>query len=115
MTHVPPMRPSSATSVFAPWPEAMRAARTPPEPAPITKKSTSNAIVQPPVRPVRDKSVWLEIDALLLHRGARPLEDLRRQLFAPRARDVAKILNEDRRDLHIFLARRTVEEGRDLG
>src|SRR5271154_4552658 len=44
MTQVPPMRLSSATSVFAPWPAAIRAARTPPDPAPMTKKSTSNAI-----------------------------------------------------------------------
>src|SRR5215475_16163021 len=35
------MRYSSATITFAPWPAAMRAARTPPEPPPMTKRSTS--------------------------------------------------------------------------
>src|SRR4051794_35836609 len=37
------MRYSSASITFAPWPAAMRAARTPPEPPPMTKRSTSNA------------------------------------------------------------------------
>ena len=37
------MRSSSAIITRAPWPEAMRAARVPPEPAPMTKRSTSNS------------------------------------------------------------------------
>src|SRR3984957_10134911 len=115
MTQAPPMRPSSATSVFAPGPEAMRAARTPPEPAPMTKKSTSNAIVQPPCPRPGTKRAWLEIDALLLHRGARALKDVRRQLFAPGSGEVGKVLNKDRGDLFIFLARGTIKESRDLG
>src|SRR5258708_22626157 len=40
MTQVPPTRYSSATITRAPWPAAMRAARTPPDPAPMTKRST---------------------------------------------------------------------------
>ena len=39
LTHVPPINVSSATATFAPRPAAIRLARTPPEPAPITKKS----------------------------------------------------------------------------
>src|SRR4029453_4636748 len=41
MTQVPPTLCSSATATRAPCPEAMRAARTPPEPAPITNRSKS--------------------------------------------------------------------------
>src|ERR1700734_3216058 len=93
----------------------MRAARTPPEPAPMTKKSTSNPIVQPPCPRPGTKRTWLEIDALLLHCGARALKDVRRQLFAPGSGDVGKVLKKDRGDLDIFLARGTIEEGRDLG
>src|SRR5580692_4615296 len=40
MTQVPPTRYSSATITRAPWRAAMRAARTPPDPAPITNRST---------------------------------------------------------------------------
>src|SRR4249920_1353689 len=40
MTQVPPTRNSSAIITRAPWRAAMRAARTPPEPAPMTKRST---------------------------------------------------------------------------
>src|SRR5258708_33217974 len=40
MTQVPPNRYSSAIITRAPWPAAMRAARTPPDPAPMTKRST---------------------------------------------------------------------------
>src|SRR5215510_531428 len=41
MTQVPPTRYSSAIITLAPWPAAIRAARTPPDPAPITNRSTS--------------------------------------------------------------------------
>src|SRR5215213_9565982 len=37
------MRYSSAIITLAPWPAAIRAARTPPEPPPITNRSTSNS------------------------------------------------------------------------
>src|SRR6516162_11546035 len=43
ITQVPPMRYSSAIITRAPWPAAIRAARTPPEPPPMTKRSTSNS------------------------------------------------------------------------
>src|ERR1700690_4556802 len=92
----------------------MRAARTPPDPAPITKKSTSNAILTPLCPPARMKRAWLEIDALLLHLRAGALKDVGRQLFAPGSGDVGKVLKKDRRDLDIFLARGTIEEGGDL-
>jgi hypothetical protein len=39
MTQVPPIRHSSARATFAPAIDAMRPARTPPEPPPITNKS----------------------------------------------------------------------------
>src|SRR5918998_2710598 len=42
MTQVPPTRYSSAIMTRAPWPAAMRPARTPAEPPPMTKRSTSN-------------------------------------------------------------------------
>src|SRR4029079_4953937 len=42
ITQVPPMRYSSAIVTLAPYCAAMRAARTPREPPPITKKSTSD-------------------------------------------------------------------------
>src|SRR5580693_5565580 len=57
---------------------------------------------------------WLEIDALLLHLRAGSLKDVGRQLFAPVSGDVGKVLKKDRGDLDIFLARGTIEEGRDL-
>src|SRR5580700_4198429 len=40
MTQVPPTRYSSAIITRAPCPAAIRAARTPPDPAPMTKRST---------------------------------------------------------------------------
>src|SRR6202020_262685 len=93
----------------------MRAARTPPDPAPITKKSTSNAILTPLCPRPRMKRAWLEIDALLLHLRAGALEDVGRQLFAPGSGDVGKLLKKDRSDLDVFLARGTIKESRDLG
>ena len=39
ITQVPPTRLSSATATFAPERAAMRAARTPPDPAPMTNRS----------------------------------------------------------------------------
>src|ERR1700733_9585650 len=93
----------------------MRADRTPPDPAPITKKSTSNAITQPLCRQAKAKRAWLEIDPLLLHVRAGALKDVRRQLFAPGSGDVGKLLKKDRSDLDVFLARGTIKECRDLG
>ena len=39
ITQVPPMRLSSATATLAPDMAAIRAARTPPDPAPMTNRS----------------------------------------------------------------------------
>ena len=39
ITQVPPIRLSSASATLAPVAAAVRAARTPPEPPPITKRS----------------------------------------------------------------------------
>src|SRR4051794_27760804 len=47
ITQVPPIRYSSATMTLAPWLAAMRAARTPPDPPPMTKRSTSNSAISP--------------------------------------------------------------------
>src|SRR6476620_12255317 len=43
MTQVPPIRYSSAITTRAPYPAAMRAARTPPDPPPMTIRSTSKS------------------------------------------------------------------------
>src|SRR5690242_18593206 len=45
MTQVPPTRYSSAIITCAPWLAATRAARTPPDPAPITNRSTSRSAI----------------------------------------------------------------------
>src|SRR5918998_4084404 len=45
MTQVPPTRNSSATMTRAPWPAAMRPARTPAEPAPMMNRSTSKSVI----------------------------------------------------------------------
>src|SRR5882757_7308034 len=50
ITQVPPIRYSSATITLAPWLAAMRAARTPPEPPPMTNRSTSNSAISNPAR-----------------------------------------------------------------
>ncbi len=42
---MPPIRWSSATMTVAPCDAAMRPARTPPEPAPMTKKSTLSGVL----------------------------------------------------------------------
>src|SRR5258706_7146176 len=50
ITQVPPIRYSSASMTRAPWPAAIRAARTPPEPPPMTNRSTSNSAIQAPLK-----------------------------------------------------------------
>src|SRR5271170_2113107 len=116
MTHVPPIRLSSATSVLAPWRAAMRAARTPPDPAPMTKKSTSKAMGLTLSAAARERlPASLELDALLLHFLAGADHDVGRQLIAPGRGDAGQLLQKDRRDRDIILARRAFEEGRDVG
>src|SRR5260370_23283259 len=115
MTQVPPMRLSSATIVFAPWPAATRAARTPPDPAPMTKKSTSKAMDRALSRDSAPGSpAGLELDALFLHLIARAREDVGRQLLPPWPSDRGKLLQEDWLGREVFLARRAVEERGDL-
>src|SRR6266478_3016915 len=84
ITQVPPIRYSSASMTRAPWPAAMRAARTPPEPPPMTNRSTSNsAMVTLPGfyfltrflhanrHPLRSKTLWKSyLLAALAHLGA---------------------------------------------
>src|SRR6478609_9394141 len=83
ITQVPPIRYSSASKTRAPWPAAIRAARTPPEPPPITNRSTSNsAIVTQPGsiltrflhanrHPLRSKTLWKSyLLAAFAHLGA---------------------------------------------
>src|SRR5581483_10260041 len=78
MTQVPPTRCSSAIITLAPCSAATRAARTPPEPAPITNKSTSSLIPSPGASAVR-----LEIVALLLHLRAHAVHHLFGELIGP--------------------------------
>src|SRR6185369_11501644 len=66
ITQVPPIRYSSATMTLAPWRAAMRAARTPPEPPPMTKRSTSNSAISTPP----EVAFGSDILAALLHLGA---------------------------------------------
>src|ERR1700674_5740774 len=58
MTQVPPTRYSSAIITRAPWPAAIRAARTPPDPAPMTKRSTLSSAML-----VRSVGGWSSDDA----------------------------------------------------
>src|SRR4051812_25567084 len=94
MTQVPPTRYSSATITRAPWPAAMRAARTPPDPAPITRKSTSWAAISAPARKAASQVV-----ALLLHF----LAEARRHLLVDLARP------------HFGARQALVDDGRLLG
>jgi hypothetical protein len=83
ITQVPPIRYSSASKTRAPWPAAIRAARTPPEPPPITNRSTSNsAMVTLPGfyltrflhanrHPLRSKTLWNHISLPRLRISAR--------------------------------------------
>src|SRR5215475_2047181 len=67
ITQVPPMRYSSASMTRAPWPAAIRAARTPPEPPPMTNRSTSNSAIFH-LDPIWKQS--LDLLAPLAHFGA---------------------------------------------
>src|SRR5262245_3277543 len=94
MTQVPPTRYSSAIITRAPWLAAMRAARTPPEPAPITNRSTSAVMRSARRAGLRRTGVWRrgerrrrwasQVVALLLHLGAEARQNLVRHLFRPR-------------------------------
>src|SRR5665213_192166 len=68
ITQVPPIRYSSAIITRAPWPAAIRAARTPPEPPPITNRSTSHSAISAPPRKISSRGSNLL--AALAHLGA---------------------------------------------
>src|SRR5262249_41357502 len=70
ITQVPPSRYSSATMTFAPCSAAIRAARTPPDPPPITKRSTS-------------LSAMSHIVSALLHLRAHFVDDLFGKFIRP--------------------------------
>src|SRR6266850_740195 len=75
ITQVPPIRYSSATMTLALWLAAMRAARTPPEPPPMTNRSTSNSAISTPpeiVSPDQTSLSNFQLDflAALAHLGA---------------------------------------------
>src|SRR5690348_40786 len=72
MTQVPPSRYSSATMTLAPCSAAIRAARTPPDPPPMTKRSTSC-------------SAMLNIVSALFHFRAHFIGDLLGKLIGPAA------------------------------
>src|SRR5207237_9990586 len=70
------MRYSSAIITRAPWPAAIRAARTPPEPPPMTNRSTSNSAISTPPEivssgsEIRSPKFPLNFLAALAHLGA---------------------------------------------
>src|SRR5262245_10851431 len=100
MTQVPPTRYSSAIITRAPWPAAMRAARTPPEPAPITRRSTSCAAITTPAlavgRAARHVDAVSQIVTLLLHLGLEPRHDLLADLSRPGFRARQALVDHDR-------------------
>src|SRR5262245_19237822 len=107
MTHVPPTRYSSAIMTRAPWLAAMRAARTPPDPAPITNKSTSAMVRLVARRPAGGAS---QIVALLLHLGAEARHDFLRHFFRPRLGPRQPLVDDDRFVGSEFLAHRRLVE-----
>src|SRR5262249_33648474 len=111
ITQVPPIRYSSATTTFAPWLAAMRAARTPPEPPPMTKRSTSySAMAAPPfLREARSD----RLVALLHFLAERLVHDTRK-----RQRPLVHVghaeLNGARLGRQQFLAQRRLVEGDEI-
>src|SRR3981189_2064196 len=77
---VRPIRYSSATMTLAPGPAAMRAARTPPEPPPMTNRSTSNSAISHLDLDRRQSSDLL---APLTHFGAEFAVDELREVLSP--------------------------------
>src|SRR6266849_618579 len=80
ITQVPPIRYSSATITRAPKPAAIRAARTPPEPPPMTNRSTSNSAISHLDLDRRQSSDLL---APLTHFGAEFAVDEFREVLSP--------------------------------
>src|ERR1700733_6623066 len=97
MTQVPPRRYSSASMAPAPCGGAMRAAPTPPEPPPMTNRSTS-------------KSDMLHIVSALLHFGAHAVHHVDRQIVSPFGGAVHRVFDGLRLlDDHLLADRRLVE------
>src|ERR1700683_2997699 len=101
MTQVPPRRYSSASITRAPCCAAMRAARTPPEPPPMTNRSTS-------------KSDMLHIVSALLHFGAHAVHDVHRQIIRPCGGAAHRVFDSLRLLEHHLLANRRLVERQNL-
>src|SRR4051812_29072631 len=103
------MRYSSATTTRAPWPAAIRAARTPPEPPPMTNRSVSKSAMM-----VRGAA--LKIMALLLHLGAEAVHHFLADARPPLLLHEIEGLIENPRFalLHLLAERRLVERNQIL-
>src|SRR5262245_41852552 len=112
MTQVPPIRYSSATMTRAPWPAAMRAARTPPEPPPMTNRSTSNSVISHLDLVFRQSSDLL---APLAHFGAELAVDDLREVLRPAVHIGHAELDCPRLARQQLLAERRLVEGDEVG
>src|SRR5260370_33166563 len=101
MTQVPPSRYSSATMTLAPCSAAMRAARTPPDPPPMTKRSTS-------------RSAMLQIVSALFHLGAHFVDDVLRKIVGPGASHGHALVQCRRLLFNDLLAKRRLIEAQQL-
>src|ERR1700733_6540713 len=97
ITQVPPMRYSSAIITRAPWPAAIRAARTPPEPPPMTNRSTSKSVTAASCE-------GSEILPLLLHLFMDTLHHVGRQLLGPRLHRHHELVEHAWLCVDVFLA-----------
>src|SRR5256885_12121753 len=109
ITQVPPIRYSSATMTLAPWLAAMRAARTPPDPPPMTKRSTSNSAISPLSRDRRSDRL-----VALLHLVAKFLIDLFGKPLRPLLHPGHAELNGARFVRKQLLAERRLVEGDEI-
>src|SRR6266702_3649926 len=101
MTQVPPSRYSSATMTLAPCSAAMRAARTPPDPPPMTKRSTSC-------------SAMLQIVPALFHLGAHFIDDVLGKIVGPGASHGHALVQRPRLLVNDLLAKRRLVETQEL-
>src|SRR5260370_14553880 len=101
MTQVPRSRYSSATMTLAPCSAAMRAARTPPDPPPMTKRSTSC-------------SAMLQIVSALFHLGAHFVDDVLGKIVRPGAGHGHALLHGLWFLVNNFLAKRRLIETQEL-
>src|SRR5271154_5571134 len=101
MTQVPPSRYSSASITRARCSAAIRAARTPPDPPPITKRSTS-------------WPAMLNIVSALFHFGAHTVDDFKGQIVRPLAGTVHALVERLRLLGNGLLADRRLVECQQL-